>query len=162
LERATLESAPKGQRADSYIVLASQKWICSFRLGDTLPDIDSKSLADARHCVLDGLEFIQSAMALDATHHLAWFYKAQLLREMAKLGEKEKRGTSYKARYDRLAREAESRSQELKTKTPESDGGHEKTLTGDKELDGVINAVSFKLVYLVVPVPIPIQPEPPR
>ena len=160
LERAKLESAPKDQRAECYIVLASEQWFCSFKLRDKLTDIDAKSLAVARQCVLDGLELIEKAIALDAANDLAWFYKAYLLREMAKVGEKEG-GASSKARYDRLAAEAEGRSQELRMRKPDkSDAGKEKSVTGDEELDEVINPVSFKLIYLAAPVPI--KPEPPR
>ncbi|MGI9066619.1 MAG: hypothetical protein ACR2HX_09475 [Pyrinomonadaceae bacterium] len=160
LERAKLESAPKDQRAECYIVLASQKWSCSFELGDKLTDIDAKSLAVARQCVLDGLELLQRAIALDAANDLAWFYKAPLLREMAKVGEKEG-GTSSRSRYDGLAVEAEGRYQELRMRSPDkSDAGEEKSVTGDKELDRMFNYVPFKLIYLAVPVPI--MPEPPR
>jgi hypothetical protein len=34
------------------------------------------------------LELIEKAIALDSANDLAWFYKANLLREMAKVGEK--------------------------------------------------------------------------
>lgn len=159
LERAKLESAPKAQRAECYIVLASNQWFCSFKLGDKLSDIDAKSLTVARQCVLDGLELIEKAIALDSANDLAWFYKAHLLREMDKTGEKEG-GTSKRARFDRLADEAEVRSQELRMRRPNtSDVGEEKSVTGDKELDKVLD-VPFKLIYLAAPVPI--KPEPPR
>jgi hypothetical protein len=158
LERAKLESAPKAQRAECYIVLASNQWFCSFKLGDKLTDIDAKSLPVARRCVLDGLELIEKAIALDSASDLAWFYKAHLLREMAKIGEKEG-GTSKRSRFDRLADEAEVRSQELRMRLPsKSDVDEEKSITGDKELDKVLN-VSFKLFYLTMPVPT--KPEPP-
>lgn len=159
MDRAKLESAPKAQRAECYIILASYQWFCSFKLGDKLTDIDAKSLTVARQCVLDGLELIEKAIALDSANDLAWFYKAQLLREMDKMGEKE-RGTSKRARFDRLADEAEVRSQELKIRRPNtSDVGEEKSVTGDKELDKVFK-IPFKLMYLAVPVPI--KQEPPR
>lgn len=159
LERAKLESAPKAQRAECYIVLASEGWACSFWLGQKRTDIDTKSLPVARRCVLDGLELIEKAIALDSTNDEAWFYKAHLLREMAKIGEPEG-GTSKRARFDRLADEAEVRSKELRMRRPStSDVVEEKSVTGDKELDKVLN-VSFKLTYLAVPVPI--KPEPPR
>jgi len=159
LERAKLESAPKAQRAECYIVLASYQWFCSFELGERLTDNDAKSLTRARQCVLDGLELIEKAIALDSANDLAWFYKAHLLREMDKMCEKDG-GTSKRARFDRLADEAEVRSQELRMRRPNtSDAGEEKPVTGDKELDKMFD-VPFKLIYLAAPVPI--KPEPPR
>jgi tetratricopeptide (TPR) repeat protein len=160
LERAKLESAPKAQRAECYILLASYQWNCSFELREKPTGIDAKGRSVARQCVLNGLELIEKAIALDSANDLAWFYKANLLREMAKVGEK-KGGTSSRARFDRLADEAEVRSEELRTRRPNtSDDGEEKPVTGDKELDRMLNYVPFKLIYLAAPVPI--KPEPPR
>ncbi len=168
LERARLESAPKDKRAECYIVLASMQWFCSFKLADKLtdspkvtvaqqqglpPKVDAESFVVARKCVLDGLELIEKAIALDPANDLAWFYKAHLLSEMAKVGEREG-GTSSKARYDSLAAEAKDRSQELKMKRPgKTEIDQKKLLTGDEELDEVINQ-DFLLTYLAVPVPI--------
>jgi hypothetical protein len=110
--------------------------------------------------VLDGLELIEKAIALDPVNDLAWFYKAHLLREMAKLGEKEGT-TSNKARYDRLATEAEGRSKELKMRRPGgSDVEQKTTVTVDKKLDEMINQFLVKLTYLAAPVPI--KPESPQ
>jgi len=156
LERAKLESAPKAQRAECYIVLASYQWNCSFELRENPRGIDAKGRSVARQCVLNGLELIEKAIALDSANDLAWFYKANLLREMAKVGR-----TSQKARFDRLADEAEARSEELRMRRPiPSDDGEEKPVTGDKEMDRMLNNVPFKLIYLAAPVPI--KPEPPR
>ena len=160
LERAELESAPKTQRAECYIVLASYQWNCSFELREKPPGIDEKGRSVARQCVLNGLELIEKAIALDSANDSAWFYKASLLREMDKLGEKEG-GASKRARFDTLAHEAEARSEELRARRPNtSDDGEEKPVTGDKELDRIFNYVPFKLIYLAAPVPI--KPEPPR
>ena len=156
LQRAKLESAPKAQRADCYAVLASYQWNCSFDLREKPTGIDAKGRSVARQCVLNGLELTEKAIALDSANDLAWFYKASLLREMAKVGR-----TNQKARFDRLADEAEARSEELRMRRPNpSDDGEEKPVTGDKELDGMLNYVPFKLMYLAAPVPI--NPEPPR
>ena len=54
------------------------------------------------------MELIEKAIALDSANDLAWFYKAHLLREMDQMGEKQE-GTSKRARFDRLADEAEVR-----------------------------------------------------
>lgn len=159
LQRARLESAPKAQRAECYIVLASYQWYCSFDLRYRPTGIDAKSLIRARQCVLNGLGLIEKAIALDSANDLAWFYKAHLLREMDKLGEKDGR-TSKRARFDRLADEAEARSQELRMRRPNtSDVGEEKPVTGDKELDKMFD-MPFTLMNLAQPVPI--KPEPPR
>jgi len=156
LQRARLESAPKAQRAECYIVLASYQWNCSFELREKPAGIDAKSLSRARQCVFDGLELIDKAIALDSANDLSWFYKAVLLREMAKVGR-----TSQKARFDRLADEAEARSEELRMRRPNpSDDGEEKPVTGDKELDRMLTNLPFKLIYLAAPVSI--KPEPPR
>jgi len=155
LQRARLESAPRAQRAECYIVLASYQWNCSFELRYRPPGIDAKGLTVARQCVLNGLELIEKAIALDSDNDFAWFYKAHLLREMDKLGR-----TSKSARFDRLADEAEARSQELRMRRPDtSDVGEEKSVTGDKELDKMFY-VPFTLMNLAAPVPI--KPEPPR
>ena len=153
LQRAKLESAPKAQRAECYIVLASYQWNCSFELREKPAGIDAKGLTVARQCVLNGLELIDKAIALDSANDLSWFYKAVLLREMDKLGEKEGR-TSKRARFNRLADEAEARSQELGMKRPNtSDADEANPVTGDKELDKMFY-VPFKLIYLAAPVPI--------
>jgi tetratricopeptide (TPR) repeat protein len=153
LERAKLESAPKAQRAECYIVLASYQWNCSFELREKPAGIDAKSLSRARQCVFDGLELTDKAIALDSANDLSWFYKAVLLREMDELGEKEGR-TSKRAHFNRLADEAEARSQELGMKRPNtSDADEANPVTGDKELDKMFY-VPFKLIYLAAPVPI--------
>ena len=148
LERAGRESVPKDQRAACYIVLASKQWFCSFK--------ETAKTTGARKCVSDGLELIEKAIALDPTSDLAWFYKAELLRQM---GEKEEAAGS-DARYERLAADAQRHSRELRMKRPgESVVTQRKTLTGDDELDAVLND-NFSLTYLAVPVPI--KPDPPR
>jgi tetratricopeptide (TPR) repeat protein len=146
LERTTRESVPRDQRATCYIVLASKEWFCSFK--------ETAFTTGARKCVTNGLELIEKAIALEPGIDLAWFYKAELLHQMARVGEKEEG-----VRYEKLAADAKRRARELKTIGPgEAAVAQRKTLTGDEELDAVIND-NFSLTYLAAPVPIEPMPQ---
>ena len=103
--RANDASVEPEKRAESYIVLASKDWDCSFKITE-LPSNktttlqpgnravvsykkpkDPKDFETARACVRRGLEEIENAIKLDPNSEAAWSYKTNLLLEASKLAE---------------------------------------------------------------------------
>ena len=103
--RANDGSLPAEKRAESYIVLASKNWDCSFKITE-LPTNkvttleagnrakvsykkpkEQKEFDTAQACVKRGLEEIESSIKLDPASESAWSYKTNLLLEAAKLAE---------------------------------------------------------------------------
>jgi tetratricopeptide (TPR) repeat protein len=101
--RATDASVEPEKRAESYIVLASKDWNCSFKITE-LPTNKSTTLEEgnravvsykkpkdlkdfdtAQKCVKRGLEDIENAIKLDPNSEAAWSYKTNLLLEAVKL-----------------------------------------------------------------------------
>ncbi|MEP6719123.1 MAG: hypothetical protein ABJB21_08265 [bacterium] len=103
--RANDTSVDSEKRAESYIVLASKDWDCSFKItelptnkGTTLNEgnravvsykkpSDPKEFNNAQACVRRGLEEIENAIKLDPNSESAWSYKTNLLLEASKLAE---------------------------------------------------------------------------
>ncbi len=103
--RANDQSVPPEKRAESYIVLASKDWNCSFKITElptnkstTLQEgnravvsykkpKDAKDFEAAQKCVKRGLEEIENAIKLDPNSEAAWSYKTNLLLEAVKLAE---------------------------------------------------------------------------
>ena len=122
LWRANDFSAPNEKRAEAFVILASKQWQCSYdvteqkenKTTESVPDkvvIHYKMPADAgdfiraRQCMTEGLQLVEQAITLAPKNPNAWSYKANLLREGAKLAEMEGDATQ-KAEYERQHEEA--------------------------------------------------------
>ncbi|MEP6913410.1 MAG: hypothetical protein ABI923_11680 [bacterium] len=105
ISRANDSSVAPEKRAESFIVLSSKNWDCSFKITE-LPTNktttlqpgnravvsykkpkDPKDFETARACVKRGLEEIENAIKLDPNSEAAWSYKTNLLLEASKLAE---------------------------------------------------------------------------
>ncbi|HEX8283823.1 MAG TPA: TonB family protein [Pyrinomonadaceae bacterium] len=121
-QRANDFSLPDASRAEAFTILASRQWNCSYEITEQKenkttengPDkilIHYKMPADAgdfiraRQCATDGLRLAEQATSLAPKNANAWSYKANLLREAAKLAEMEGDAAG-KAEYDRQYAEA--------------------------------------------------------
>ncbi|HEX8339259.1 MAG TPA: TonB family protein [Pyrinomonadaceae bacterium] len=106
LARANDFSLPNDKRSEAFVILASRQWNCSYditehkenKTTEEKPDkivIRYKMPADqgdflrARQCATEGLQLAEQAVALSPKNPNAWSYKANLLREVAKLAEME-------------------------------------------------------------------------
>lgn len=103
--RAVNETVEPAKRAESYIVLASKNWDCSFQItelptnkvttitGGTKAVVsyrkpkEQKDFDTAQMCVRRGLEEVENAIRLDPNNEAAWSYKTNLLLEASKLAE---------------------------------------------------------------------------
>lgn len=103
--RAVNETVEPAKRAESYIVLASKNWDCSFKItelptnkvttitGGTKAVVsyrkpkEQKDFDTAQTCVRRGLEEVENAINLDPNNEAAWSYKTNLLLEASKLAE---------------------------------------------------------------------------
>ncbi len=127
-QRASLGSIPPEKRSEALTILASKQWQCAYDItelkenketqtttqpGNNLPKVTVKykkpaNQADfdrARQCVTEGLKLAEQAVSLDANNPNSWSYRANLLREAAKLAEMEGNAQA-KADYDRQYDEA--------------------------------------------------------
>lgn len=128
--RAVDSSVAPEKRAESYIVLASKDWDCSFKITE-LPTNKStametgnrmvvtykkpkeqKDFDTAQKCVKRGLEEIENAIKLDPNSEGAWSYKTNLLLEASKLAEMEG-DTAKKAQLDKEREIAQKRTNTL-------------------------------------------------
>jgi TonB family protein len=122
LWRANDFSMPNAKRADAFTLLAGKQWNCSHEITERpgskktaegpagaatvyTPPADMGDLIRARQCVSDGMQFVEQAIGLDPKHQSALSFKANLLREAAKLAEMEG-NAAQKAEYERLFKEA--------------------------------------------------------
>jgi tetratricopeptide (TPR) repeat protein len=128
--RAVDTSIEPEKRAESYIVLASKDWDCSFKITElpsnkttTLNEgnratvaykkpSDPKEFENARACVKRGLEEIENAIKLDANSESAWSYKTNLLLEAKKLAEMDGK-TDQAAELDKQREVAQKRTMAL-------------------------------------------------
>ncbi|MDQ2920794.1 MAG: hypothetical protein M3R52_04145 [Acidobacteriota bacterium] len=128
--RANDSSVEPEKRAESYIVLASKDWDCSFKITElptnkttTLQDgshaavsykkpKDPKDFYTAQKCVKRGLEEIENAIKLDPNSEAAWSYKTNLLLEASKLAEMDGK-TEQKAELDKQREVAQKRTNTL-------------------------------------------------
>ena len=133
LRWASSDALSKERRSDAYTVLANREWNCSYDITEhqknkqivRRPNAvvvegkkpqDVNNLRRAQQCVARGMELIEQAINLNASNPAAWSYKANLLREMAKLVEidgNKDQGASYNQRAD----EAEAARQKLTGET---------------------------------------------
>jgi tetratricopeptide (TPR) repeat protein len=128
--RALDSSVAPEKRAESYIVLASKDWDCSFKITE-LPTNkstametgtkmvvtykkpqDQKDFDTAQKCVKRGLENVENAIKLDPNSEGAWSYKTNLLLEASKLAEMEG-DTTKKAQLDKDRELAQKRTNTL-------------------------------------------------
>src|SRR6266850_1983619 len=128
--RANDTSVEPEKRAESYIVLASKDWDCSFKITE-LPTnktttvqpgnravvsykkpTDPKDFDTAQKCVKRGLEEVENAIKLDPNSEAAWSYKTNLLLEASKLAEMEG-NTAKKAELDKQREVAQKRTEAL-------------------------------------------------
>jgi TonB family protein len=106
LSRANDFSLPNDKRAEAFVILASRQWNCSYEITEQKenktteekPDkivirykmpADQGDFIHARQCVTEGLRLVEQAVALSPKYPNAWSYRANLLREAAKLAEME-------------------------------------------------------------------------
>ena len=128
-QRAKLENAPPEQRSDAYTVLASKDWQCSQTITEQKENQkivpkdgrqviqyqkpkDPKDYDKALQCATEGEGLIEQAISLNNNSDLAWSYKTNLLRELAKLAEMNG-DAAKKAQYTAQADEAQKRTAEL-------------------------------------------------
>jgi tetratricopeptide (TPR) repeat protein len=130
MARANDTSVEPEKRAESYIVLASKDWNCSFKITE-LPTnktttvqpgnravvsykkpTDPKDFDMAQKCVKRGLEEVENAIKLDPNSEAAWSYKTNLLLEASKLAEMEG-NTAKKAELDKQREVAQKRTEAL-------------------------------------------------
>ncbi len=122
-ERGNDFSLPNEKRAEAFVILASRRWQCSYdvteqkenKTTESQPDkpavvrykmpADAGDFIRARQCTTDGLQLVEQATSLNPKSASAWSYKANLLREAAKLAEMEGDAAG-KAEYDRQYGEA--------------------------------------------------------
>lgn len=128
--RALDSSVAPEKRAESYIVLASKEWDCSFKITE-LPTNKStameaanrmvvtykkpkeqKDFDTAQKCVKRGLEEVENAIKLDPNSEGAWSYKTNLLLEASKLAEMELDKVK-KAELDKQREVAQKRTNQL-------------------------------------------------
>ncbi|HEX7318449.1 MAG TPA: TonB family protein [Pyrinomonadaceae bacterium] len=133
LARANDFSLPNDRRADAFVILASKQWQCAYdvterkenKATEQTPDkaavryrmpADQGDFIRARACAAEGLQLAEQAVALSPKNPNAWNYKANLLREAAKLAEMEG-DAAQKEEYERRSAEA------LQTQVSLSGGG---------------------------------------
>jgi TonB family protein len=121
-ERANNFSLPDGKRSEAFVLLASKRWQCANDITERKENLtkeakpggasihyrmpaDSADFYKARQCVDEGLQLAEQAVTLDPKSAGAWTYKANLLREAAKLAEMEG-DAAHKADFDRQYKEA--------------------------------------------------------
>lgn len=128
--RANDTSLAGEKRAESYIVLASKDWDCSFKVTE-LPTNkvttleagnrakvsykkpkEQKDFDTAQGCVKRGLEEIETAIKLDPSSESAWSYKTNLLLEAIKLAEMDGK-TDQKAELEKQRDIAQKRTNAL-------------------------------------------------
>jgi hypothetical protein len=172
------------ERAESYTVLASRSWNCSFRITAEMKVLEKSELERAESCLKSGLDYSERAIALDSSNEGAWSYKATLLNEAVKLAEfqnNQTQKTSYqrqsvearrraeelaKVRRDAEEKEWDRRSREreakLSSSTPVDQQAALKELTEYRDeasledsVNEVFNLENLELATLVAPIPIP-------
>jgi tetratricopeptide (TPR) repeat protein len=128
--RALDTSVAPEKRAESYIVMSSKDWDCSFKITE-LPTNktttleggnravvsykkpkEQKDFDTAQKCVKRGLEEVENAIKLDPNSEGAWSYKTNLLLEASKLAEMEG-DTTKKAQLDKEREIAQKRTNQL-------------------------------------------------
>jgi tetratricopeptide (TPR) repeat protein len=125
-QRASLNSIPAEKRSEALTILASKQWQCAYDITELKENKETQTQttgeqvkvavkykkpanqADfdrARQCVTEGLKLAEQAVSLDANNPNSWSYRANLLREAAKLAEMEGNAEA-KADYDKQYEQA--------------------------------------------------------
>jgi tetratricopeptide (TPR) repeat protein len=130
MARANDSTVEPEKRAESYIVLASKDWDCSFKITElptnkttTLQEgnravvsykkpKEQKDFDTAQKCVKRGLEEIENAIKLDPNSEGAWSYKTNLLLEAVKLAEMDGK-MDQKTELDKQRAIAQKRTEDL-------------------------------------------------
>jgi tetratricopeptide (TPR) repeat protein len=128
--RALDGSVPPEKRSESYVVLASKDWDCSFKITELQTNhtttmsagnratitykkpAQQKDFDTAQACVKRGLEEVENAIKLDPNSESAWSYKTNLLIEASRLAEMDGK-TDQKAQLEKQREEAQKRTTEL-------------------------------------------------
>lgn len=113
--RANDPSVPEEKRAQILVVLAGKQLKCSYEITERRENrkrdtksgrvsyhmpADEADFGKARQCADEGLRLVEQAVLLDPNSASAWSYKANLLREAAKLSEMEG-ASEQKEEYER-------------------------------------------------------------
>ena len=132
MQRATDESFEPEKRSDAYIVIASKRWDCSYKITEQpenkVINIDKSTVTyrmpkdpgdfqTAMTCVSEGLAEIDHAISLTPNSESAWSYRVNLLIERSKLFEMEGKMAD-KAQFDKLANEARKQVERLQKTSP--------------------------------------------
>jgi hypothetical protein len=143
-ERGKSGPNPKS-KAEALTILASKQWNCSYEITEQKENKTTEQKTDkvlihykkpanqadfdkANQCTTEGLKLAEEAISLDQNNANAWSYKANLLREKAKLAEmsgdsaaKEDFGKQYEAALEtqkKLSAEETKRKEEEAAKSP--------------------------------------------
>jgi tetratricopeptide (TPR) repeat protein len=103
------------ERSELYAVLASQSWDCAYQITSKQTSPEKAEIERAANCVSKGLDYANQAIALDGENESAWSYKANLLREAAKLAGLANNQTQ-KTSYQQQAEETDKQVTELADK----------------------------------------------
>jgi TonB family protein len=123
-------SVAPAKRAVAYVLLASERWYCSYNITETTANKQTMTTGGklsvgylkpkapglfekAQACAAEGLGLAEQALALNPSNIKAWAYKTNLLRERAKLAEMDEDSTA-KAEYERLAAAANAEFKRLR------------------------------------------------
>jgi len=125
-QRASLGSIAPEKRAEALTILASKQWQCSYDITELKENKETQTQTEqdkvrvavkykkpanqadfdkAKQCVTEGLKLAEQAVNLDPNNPNSWSYRANLLREAAKLAEMEGNAEA-KADYDRQYEQA--------------------------------------------------------
>ena len=122
LQRAGNVSFPNEKRAEAYIALAAKDWDCSYQVTEKPANKVTAVTRNKKHdvyqmpqervnferaneCANRGLEMVNMAIALTPDSEPAWFYKTNMLLELAKLAEMSK-DIERKTEFSRQHKEA--------------------------------------------------------
>lgn len=140
LSRANDASLPNDRRSEAFVLLAGKRWQCSFDVTEQKENKTSEQKQDkvetryrmpadqgdfirARQCMAEGLQLAEQAVALSPNNPNALSYRANLLREGAKLAEMEG-SAGQQAEYTRQYEEAleQHRRVSAETRRPDAAG----------------------------------------
>jgi hypothetical protein len=142
MSRATDTQLPAAQRTSAYTLMASREWKCSYAITERkehkgtvfarrrarvryLKPADEAEFHKTKRCAERGMELIEQGVGLDGESLQAWAYKTNLLRELVKLAEMEGQ-SKLKADYQKRARDAQRRTDELSAQEKRTRDAHEK------------------------------------
>ena len=124
-QRASLSSIAPEKRSEALTILASKQWQCSYDITELKENKETTTQASgdqlkatvkykkpanqadfdkARQCVTEGLKLAEQAVSLDENNPNSWSYRANLLREAAKLAEMEGNAQAkadYESQYEK-------------------------------------------------------------